>query len=187
MNSLFKNFSVLESPSLELVDCLLNLLHEVKLTRKEHLVTPDLISKNIYFVESGLLMVYYTQKNKTFSSQFIKEGDLCISTNGSFSLPPYSEYILAMEDCLLYYISNEDLMFVQQQFPEFSTVLLSIYKESYLRTLELSNILRMSNATGRYKWLTQSLPEIARKVPARYLASYIGITEVMLSRINQKL
>jgi len=184
MNSLFENFSVLGSPSLELVDCLLNLLHEVRLPRREHLVTPDLIGRNIYFVESGLLMIYYVQKGKTFSSQFIKEGGLYLSMEGA---KPYPEYTIAMEDCLLYYISNADLRFIQEQFPEFSAVLLPLYQESHSQSIELSNILRLMNAAGRYKWLTQSHPEIVRRVPARYLATYIGITEVMLSRINQKL
>ncbi|OJW58370.1 MAG: hypothetical protein BGO55_24040 [Sphingobacteriales bacterium 50-39] len=187
MNSVFKNFSVLESPSLELIDCLLNLLHEVRLPRKKHLVTPDHINKNIYFVESGLLMTYHVQRSKTFSSQFIKEGGLCFSIEGSNSRPPYPEYIIAMEDSLLYYISNEDLQFVQQQFSEFNVVLLSLYYQSLLQSIELSNILRMMNAAGRYKWLIQSHPEIVRRIPARHLASFIGITEVMLSRINPKL
>jgi CRP-like cAMP-binding protein len=187
MNSLFKNFNVLSAPSTELIDCLLNLLHEVRLPRKEHLVTPDQVNTNIYFLESGLLMTYYTQRSKTFSSQFIKEGGMCIPTETPSSSFPHPECIIAMEDCLLYYINKDDLRFVQEQFPEFSIVLLSFYKESYLQTIELSNIIRQTNASSRYKWLTQSQPEIARKVPARHLASYIGITEVMLSRINQKL
>ena len=187
MNSLFKNFNVLNSPSAELIDCLLNLLHEVKLSRKEHLVTPDLISKNIYFVETGLLMIYYAQRNKSFSSQFIKEGGMWIPMEGPSSLFPYPECIIAVEDCLLYYINKDDLRLIQEQFPEFSAVLLSLYQESYSQSIELSNILRMMNATGRYKWLVQSHPEIVRRVPAKHLAPYIGITEVMLSRINQKL
>jgi len=132
-------------------------------------------------------MTYYVQKSKTFSSQFIKEGGLYFPMEGSDSRQPYPEYIIAVEDCLLYYISNADLRFIQEQFPEFNAVLLSLYQESYSQSIELSNILRLMNAAGRYKWLIQSHPEIVRRIPARHLASYIGITEVMLSRINQKL
>ena len=44
----------------------------------------------------------------------------------------------------------------------------------------------MQSADERLNWLAGSAPELVQRVPAKYLASYLGITEGRLSTIKGK-
>ena len=46
--------------------------------------------------------------------------------------------------------------------------------------------LQFQTAAQRYKSLLKEHPEILKKVPLQYLASYLGITQETLSRIRAK-
>jgi hypothetical protein len=44
--------------------------------------------------------------------------------------------------------------------------------------------LRMQQANERYKWLMDHHSELILRVPAKYIASYLGIDETTLSKIK---
>jgi hypothetical protein len=44
----------------------------------------------------------------------------------------------------------------------------------------------MKQAPERYKMMLEFFPELVLRVPAKYLASYLGISEETLSRIRSR-
>jgi hypothetical protein len=46
--------------------------------------------------------------------------------------------------------------------------------------------IRMRSAAERYDWLMNNYPELILRVPAKFIASYLDITEVTLSKIKRK-
>jgi len=46
--------------------------------------------------------------------------------------------------------------------------------------------LQFNSAEERYKNLIESTPDIIKRVPLKYIASFLGITQVSLSRIRSK-
>jgi CRP-like cAMP-binding protein len=47
--------------------------------------------------------------------------------------------------------------------------------------------LQFQTAEERYKQLLTESPEIIQRVPLKYIASYLGITQVSLSRIRAQI
>jgi CRP/FNR family transcriptional regulator, anaerobic regulatory protein len=159
-------------------------VQERHLTRKEYLLKEGKICQNVYFIEQGLLRCYYVKEGKEISSSFLKEGDICMSVE-SFYLQKYSnENIQALEDSLVYSIDHRELQHIYQEYPIFNFTGRVLTEQYYLRAEQQFTAMWMQKSHDRYAWLLENFPDLVRRVPAKLLASYLGITEVMLSNVK---
>lgn len=159
-------------------------LQEKKLARREYLLRAGQICRNVYFVEKGLLRNYYTKGGKDISAAFLKEGDVCTAVGSFFTQQCGPESIQAIEESMLYYIPYVELKRIYQDFVEFNFIGRILLEKCYLSKLHWIQAMWMQPAQDRYNWLVEQFPELVQRVPAKYLASYIGITEGMLSNIK---
>jgi CRP-like cAMP-binding protein len=116
----------------------------------------------------------------------MKEGDVIVSIESFFEQKESYESIQALEDCTLYYIEYTELQNIYRQFPEFNFIGRVLTEKYYKLWAQQLHGLRMQPAADRYKWLLQNHPELILRVHAKYLASWLGITEVMLSKIKAR-
>jgi hypothetical protein len=137
-------------------------------------------------LEQGLLRSYYFKGGKEISSGFTKEGDICISAESFFTQQYGQENIQAIEDSVVNYISYEDLQHIYRDFPEFNFIGRVLMEKCYLLTTQRITAMWMQNAEDRYNWLAENSPDLIQRVPAKYLASYLGITEGMVSNIKRR-
>ena len=164
-----------------------HLADKVKLraiSRKDFLLSPGQTSRNMCFIHNGLLRAFYVKDGAEVSSWFMKEGDICVSIESFYGQNPSYEYIQALEDSELFYIDYLELESIYKNFPEFNFIgrVLTI-KYLTLWAQQLMAI-RMQSAKERYDWLLQCHPEIVRRVPQKYIASYLDITPETLSKIR---
>ncbi|HEX8333454.1 MAG TPA: Crp/Fnr family transcriptional regulator, partial [Segetibacter sp.] len=96
------------------------------------------------------------------------------------------ESIQALEDCIVYYISYEELQFVYRNFPEFNYIGRVLLERYYMLSEQRLYSLRMQRSQERYDYLLEHFPELILRVPAKFLASYLGITEVTMSKIKAR-
>ena len=116
----------------------------------------------------------------------MKQGDVIISIESFFQQEKSYESIQALEDCTLFYIQYEELNYIYQNFPEFNFIGRVLTEKYYQLWAMQLHAIRMKQAPERYEWLIENHSELILRVPAKYLASYLGITEVMLSIIKGK-
>lgn len=157
-----------------------------ELSKKDYLLKAGHVCRDIYFIESGLLRCYYTKGDIEICSWFMKELDVIVSIESFYGRTPSHENIQALEDCTLYYISYEQLYHAYREYPEFNWVGRELTQNYYRLWAKQLYGLRMQQAPERYAWLLEQHPELIQRVPAKYLASWLGITEVMLSVIKGK-
>lgn len=139
---------------------------------------------NIYFVKNGLLRCYYIKDDKEINSWFMKEGDVIISVESFFNQLPSHENIQALEDSILYYIEYNELQYLYHNHPEFNFVGRKLVEKYYQLSEKRLLSLRMQKAAQRYRFVMDNFPQIIQRVPSKYIASYLGITEETLSRIR---
>ena len=114
----------------------------------------------------------------------MKEGDVSVSVESFYDQTKSYESIQALEDSELYYIGFQELEFIYREFAEFNVTgrLLAI------RYLKLSTrqlyCIRMRSARERYDWLMKDSPDLVLRVPVKYLASYLDITNDTLKRVR---
>jgi CRP-like cAMP-binding protein len=165
----------------------LTLILKVKeLPKKQMLLKAGHICRMICFVERGLLRCYYSVGDTEISSWFMKEGDVIVSIESFYKQKESYESIQALEDCTLYYIEYNELQHIYKEFPEFNFIGRVLTEKYYTLWAQQLYALRMQHAQERYNWLLDGYPDLILRVPAKYIASYLGITEAHLSVIKSK-
>lgn len=158
-----------------------------KISKKDYLLKAGHVCRNICFVEKGLLRCFYHIREETeVSSSFMKEGDVIISIESFFGQKESYESIQALEDCTLHYINYPEIQYIYRNFPEFNFIGRVLTEKYYIRWAQQLHGMRMQPPAERYKWLMQNNPELILRVTSKYLASYLGISEVTLSRQKGK-
>jgi CRP/FNR family transcriptional regulator, anaerobic regulatory protein len=169
----------------ELREQLLQLLKHLDIPRKEFLLKAGQVSRRLCFIEKGLLRSFYEKDDTEVTTWFLKEGDVAISMASFFEQAPSNQSIQAIEDTSIYYITFEELQGLYQH-AEFNILGRILTERFYRLWTDQHNAIKMQSATERYQWLMEHYPDIVLRVPAKYIASYLGITEVTLSRIRAK-
>src|SRR5688500_19133597 len=95
-------------------------------------------------------------------------------------------FVEALDDSLLYRISKTDLEKLYQRQPEYSEFGRKFAEEALTMLMQRTLSLHTKSAEERYAELLQ-IPDLIQRVPLKYLATYLGITDTSLSRIRKKI
>ncbi|MFT3749237.1 MAG: Crp/Fnr family transcriptional regulator [Agriterribacter sp.] len=144
------------------------------------------VSKTGYFIEKGCLRIWFNNDGKDITFQFFFEGEGVSSVESFRTNQPSMFTIETIEPCILHSISKKDFQFILNHSPEIKDE----FEEQTFRRLIFYQRLFLSRIKDspqkRYQELIQQRPEILQRVPQHYIASYLGITPVSLSRIRNR-
>jgi CRP-like cAMP-binding protein len=146
--------------------------------------------QHYYFVEEGCLRAWFNNKGKDVTVQFFFENEGAISIESFQQNIPSAITIESIEPTTLQVLPREVFAAMIDELssePAFLKVLLEI---SFTRQRHYMNefVSRLRETPEeRYLWLLKERPHIIRRVPQHYIASYLGISSVHLSRIKSKL
>lgn len=143
------------------------------------------IAKNIYFIEEGIVRSLRHKKGNERTSWIMKEGDLFVSVGSFFYRIPASETIEALKDCVVYYISFEQLEKAYEDYPEFEHHGRKLITY-YYHLSEKRNEMREWLAYDRFEFLMAHQPELIGRVPQKILASYLGMEPETFSAQKSK-
>jgi CRP/FNR family transcriptional regulator, anaerobic regulatory protein len=169
-----------------LKDHLQNILKRKEFSRKERVLKEGQVCRNVYFIEKGLFRCYSIKNGAEICSWFMKEQDVCIAVESFLRQQPSQEFIEAMEDSTVHFITYEELQHIYRNFPEFNFTGRVLTEQYYMLSEQRSSSMRLQRSHERFAWLSERFPELLQRVPAKHIASYLGITEVTLSVIRGK-
>ena len=184
MDELLRYFNTIYPLSAELSTYMTTMLKYREFRKKDFLLKQGRVSNHIYFIGKGLLRCYYLKNSTEVCSWFMKEGDLCVSVESFFKQTSSYENIQAIEDCIVYFMDYKDVQFMYRNFPESNFIGRVLTELYYTLSEQLLYSLRMQKAADRYFFIMQNHQELIQRVPSKYLASYLGISEETLSRIR---
>jgi CRP-like cAMP-binding protein len=163
-----------------------HLFKREEIPAKTTLLTEGEISKKAFYIEQGCLRICFNNNGKDITFQFFFEGESVSSIESFRTNQPSLFTIESIESCILYSISKKDL----QSIIETSTEIKSTVEEHTFQRLLFYQKLFLSrikdNPEKRYLELLKTNPKILLRVPQHYIASYLGITSVSLSRIRNR-
>lgn len=153
--------------------------------RKTKLIDLEDVQKNIYYIFSGAIRTYHVDSDgNEITSWLLTEDDLAISVYSFFSQQSSFEIMETIEDCWVLTLSHQKLMDLYADFIEFNYIGRVITEQYYIQSEEKANDLRSLTAKQRYAKLINKQPDILKRIPLGYIASYLGITQSTLSRIR---
>ena len=157
-----------------------------EIERGEYLLKAGHICRDIHFISSGLLRCFYSKRDHEVSSWFMKDGDIIVSIESFYQRRVSYEWIQALEDCKLFYISYEELYHIYNTFPEFNYISRELTQHYYILWTQLLYALRMNTAEEKYSWLLERFPDYILRIPAKYLASWLSISETHFSEVRRR-
>ena len=159
------------------------------LKKKELFVDSDKVSNEIGFIISGSMRLFYIKDGMEISNYFCFKLDL-ITSYGSFLQRRISRIsIEALEDAELICFSYRSL---QSLFSDhriaYKAEKLSRLIAEYLVCCYEDRVLSFvtKNPEERYLELLYTQPELIKRIPQHYLANFLGVTPVSLSRIRKR-
>lgn len=185
MEELLTYLNAIHSLPVPLNERLRKIIKFRKLFRRKYLLEAGQISREICFVRSGLLRCFYLKDGKDVTSWFMKEGDVIVSIESFYDQVKSYEYIQAVEDCELFFISYHELEALYHEFPEFNFIgrVLTV-KYLKLWTRQLFNM-RMMTAKERYEYIIENNPDLVQRVSGKYLATYLGMDVSTLYKLKE--
>ncbi len=140
--------------------------------------------KTIYFVQKGIARIFYYKDGIDITECFAAENQIIARVESLFTQRPSQKGIQIIEDAELVAINATVLFGLYDQYPGIERLFRKIFEQGYVDTVNRLESLQFYSAEERYTRLLEEMPELLQRVPLKYIASYLGITQVSLSRIR---
>ena len=115
------------------------------------------------------------------------EGQFAAVPECIFNNQPTRQSWQALEDCELMELDFERLEALSDDNMQLLKARLQFSQRLLLEALSRVESFVLDKPEGRYLKLIAQKPEIIKRVPDKYIASFIGVTPVSLSRIRKRL
>ncbi|NOQ91372.1 MAG: cyclic nucleotide-binding domain-containing protein [Flavobacteriaceae bacterium] len=155
--------------------------------KKEILLLSDNICDHIFFINKGLLRIYFIDKNGNESTfYFSQENDFSADYESFINRTPSNYTIEAMEDSEVVHMSYKMVVDGYKKL-QYGEKLGRLLAEKYfiIFSRKIQNIYTKT-PYERYILMNTLFPNIRQRVPQHYIASYLNISSVHLSRLINK-
>ena len=143
-----------------------------------------------YFLVEGLARYYYISENgKEFNKSFAEKPGHLLSSISSVSMKeevsPFC--VETLSEFTVLYISYEDFRALGARHREWNDLMLRIYERLIVKKERREADFLLLSAKERYLKFLSDYSMIESAVANYHIASYLGITEVALSRIRKEM
>jgi CRP-like cAMP-binding protein len=162
----------------------------VEVAPKTVLLEEGKVSDHYIFVEKGCVRLAFNNNGVDKTVQFFFENEGLTSLESFLKNTPSLFTIETIEPSTIYLLPKihfHNLMDELSREPGFVSMILDIFAERQLHYMnEFVSFIR-DTPEQRYQNLLNERPHIVQRVPQHYIASYLGISRVHLSRIKSAL
>jgi len=143
------------------------------------------VPRQVGFVVEGVMRgCYYNNKGEEITRYFATENQLMYDYVNFDAEKASSEYLQACTNCKLIVFSKhnwEDLLHTIADWDNVANRMIQLcVAQKYRKAPVISQ-----DATTRYLDFMKNYPALLNRIPLKYLASYLGITDSSLSRIRK--
>lgn len=160
----------------------------IQLKKGDFVVKVGEIQNEIYFLVSGIARGYFLDLNgKEVTDCFgFKCGDPAVPSGQLKIDSPSPMTIEVLEESSFFSIPIQKIVEIQNKYPEF----VMFYNRLLIKALNehwgLKRILNQYTAVKRYQWFLKMYPGLISKIKNKYIASFLGMSPVTLSRLRKQ-
>jgi len=170
----------------EIWDRLKEVATEQELPAKHILLREGEVSNSIFFIKTGCLRLCFNNDGKDVTFQFFFEKDAVSSIESFWADQPSMFSLETIESSTVLNVNKSDFHRIvnssedlKKQVEERIFQRLITYQKLFLSRIK-------EKPQERYEQLLADNPDIFNRVPQHYIASFLGITSVSLSRIRNR-
>ncbi len=161
-----------------------NILQFATLKSNTELLKFGQMARAIYFINKGLARVYYQHKDLDVTDYFAIDGQFIGAVPSVFTLQPSRKAIQIIEDSEVSYFWVKDFEECCARHHDLERAARKLAYFALVEEQDRIEKLRFYSAAERYLELEKKYPSISNRCPLKYIASYLGISQVSLSRIR---
>jgi CRP-like cAMP-binding protein len=163
-------------------------LSERTFEKHHYLVKAGDVANNFYFITSGLVRFFYsTVDGKEFNKHFAMENGFAGSFHSLILRQPCGFFIQTLERTQTIVLPNHVLNEFYgrhacwERIGRMNAEQLVLIKEAREKELLLDSL------EVRYRRFLEEFPGLADRIPQYHIASYLGVTDVALSRLRKRI
>ena len=166
------------------LDKIIAIAEKMVIKKDTVIIDQNRTNKYIYFLATGTCRIFYPKQEKEIILDFSFPGDFILPLNSYVHGTATYEIVESMEACEVYRIPIDKIQYLYE-------TSLSIAnwgrKLAELETLKIEDRLIQSlfkTAAERYDDLLEKQPALLHTIKLGFIASYLGVSQVTLSRIR---
>jgi CRP-like cAMP-binding protein len=157
---------------------------QFSLDKGAFLIKAGEISSHLYFLERGAIRCFDFKEGREITEWIAMEGRFIYSPRSLFLREPGRLSFQIVEPSVIHAIHVDDLEEKCAKFLHVAQFYRLVLSQGILAAEKRVEFLLTSSAVERYRNLVLQFPEIVKRVPLSFIASYIGITKETLSRVR---
>ena len=184
MNELIEYLNSINALSSRSENALLGTCSELEVKKNTDLHPIGHVCRNLYFVKNGLLRIYYLKDDIDVTESFELENSIVARADSLFHAKPSRKAIQAVENSSLIAINGVSLFKLYDSHPDIERLFRKFFEIAYVQSVNRTESIQFHSAKERYDNLLEKSPKTIMRIPLKFIASYLGITQVSLSRIR---
>lgn len=146
------------------------------------------LCNEVYFIRKGIIRTYIlTTEGKERTTRIALEKDFTTCASSFIKNKPSEEYLYTVEDCKVIAFNIAKLNEEAITNARISRMLHEFLKEAFMEAVYRIEFFTTLSPEQRYTKLLEESPELIQRVPQKFLASFLGVTIVSLSRIRSRI
>lgn len=168
------------------IDLLASIAKTTKLDKGQSLLQLGKIARHMHILKKGVIVSYFSNDGNLYHKNIFLEGDFVGSMVSSLKNEPSQFGLKSIEESRLISLSYTKFKTLTLDNPDLMKFYLAYLEKNWVIDKEKREIdIVMKEASQRYHEFTQKHPNIEDRVPLKYIASHLGITQTQLSRIRK--
>ena len=180
----FKPFSILKKTELSILD---NLTKKKKFKKGTTILKQGQLAQSIIFLNSGIVSSVYSKITKKFIRDFYFAPHIFTEQESFVKQIAAKFSIVCVTDITCQLISKNDLENAYDRIPGLKGIANDLLFNGFVNISNRLESLLTLNPEKRYLKLLNESPKFLHEIPLNMIASYLGVTDVALSRIRKRI
>ena len=172
------------SVSREALEKLASILVKNEIKKGQNFLNEGEVCTQIGYVYKGLVRQYYYKNGKEMTEHFCCEEGVFICIESFLRQKPSRLVVEALENTIIYGIPHDPILKLAEECYEIEKVYRGLLENSLILSQVKMDMFRFESANERYNRLLREQPEIVRRAPLSYIASFLLMTPETLSRVR---
>ncbi|VXD11112.1 Crp/Fnr family transcriptional regulator [Marinoscillum sp. 108] len=165
-------------------------------TRLEQIIAHNIFPKNtalleigkkaqsMFFIHKGLARAFYFHDGRDVTDYFATDGQFIGAVPSLFTGLPSQKGIHLIEESDIYHFAAADFEKLCAEYHVIEHIARRMTNFAMIQEQERIESLRFYSMKERYELMEKKYPGIMNRCPLHYIASYLGTTQVSISRIR---
>ncbi len=159
----------------------------IEFPKKMRLIDYGQVCKELYFINEGIIRLFYPKDGEEITGYLFRENLFSSSYDSFLTQTPSMQILETLEDCKLLVITKDNLDQLYKKMPSMHVFTRKMAEQRFINAQRILSSFILESPEERYNKFAAENKDLLQRVPQHYIASFLGVTPVSLSRIRKRL